>query len=60
MPKRWKVVQSNSFTWQFVERERGGPLRVLAQSNESWETRDEVRAEIDRMKQIDEFDEDDE
>ena len=60
MPKRWKVVQSNSFTWQFVEREQGRPLRVLAQSNESWETRDEVRAEIDRMKQIDEFDEDDE
>jgi hypothetical protein len=52
-------VSSNSFTWQFVERERGRPLRVLAQSNESWETRDEVKAEIDRMKRVNEFDEED-
>ena len=60
MPKRWKIVSSNSFTWQFVEREGGRPLKVLAQSNESWDSRDEVKREIERMKAINEFDEDDE
>lgn len=60
MPKRWKIVSGGSFTWQFVERERGQPLRVLAQSNETWDSREEVKREIERMKAIDEFDEDDE
>ena len=58
MPKRWKVVAGGSYTWQYVDTDER-PAKVLAQSNESWETKKEVRDEIAEMKANEDFDEDD-
>ena len=57
MPKRWKITRGGSWTWQYVETGEGAP-KVLAQSSESWETKDKVRAEIDEMKRNDDLEED--
>jgi hypothetical protein len=58
MPKRWKIAKGGSWTWQYVET-GNGPPKVLARSSESWETKDDVRAEIDEMKRNDDVEEDD-
>lgn len=58
MPKRWKIAKGGSWTWQYVETDNGSP-RVLAQSSESWETKESVRAEIDEMKRNDDVEEED-
>jgi hypothetical protein len=55
MPKRWKVVRGGSFTWQYVDTDTGD---VLAQSKERWDSRREVREEIDDMKRNDDVEED--
>jgi hypothetical protein len=57
MPKRWRIAKGDSWTWQYVESGKGPP-RVLAQSSESWNSKDEVRAEIDEMKRNDDIEED--
>jgi hypothetical protein len=55
MPKRWLVVTGASYTWEFVDEENEGDPQpghrvVLAKSNESWETPQEVEAAIEEMK----------
>ncbi len=57
MPKRWRITRGGSWTWQYVET-GGGPPRVLAQSTESWESKDKVRAEIEEMKKNNDIEED--
>ena len=57
MPKRWRIAKGGSWTWQYVDTD-ASPRRILAQSNESWETKGEVRAEIDEMKRNDDLEED--
>jgi hypothetical protein len=55
VPKRWRVVAGGSYTWQYVDTDTG---KVLARSNESWQSRREVREEIQDMKRNDEIEED--
>lgn len=57
MPKRWKIIRGGSFTWQYVETGGGSP-KVLAQSNESWETKKEVRKEIEDMRKNNDIEDD--
>lgn len=58
MPKRWKVVPGGSYTWQYIDTDERPP-KVLAQSNESWETKGEVRDEIDEMKRNNDIEDED-
>jgi hypothetical protein len=55
MPKRWRVVAGGSYTWQYVDTDTG---KVLARSNESWQSRRQVREEIQDMKRNDDIEED--
>lgn len=57
MPKRYRIVQAESFTWRYVDTDERPP-KVLARSHETWETRQEVRDAIDEMKGADVEDED--
>lgn len=57
MPKRWRIAKGGSWTWQYVDTD-ARPPRVLAQSNESWDTKNQVRDEIDEMKRNDDLEED--
>jgi hypothetical protein len=56
MPKRWKIVSGGSWTWQYVDPDQNPP-KVLAQSMETWERKNEVRAEIAEMKRNDDIEE---
>jgi hypothetical protein len=58
MPKRWRIVKGDSFTWQYIDT-GAGPPKVVAKSNESWETKAEVRAEIEEMKRNDDIEDED-
>jgi hypothetical protein len=55
MPKRWRVVAGGSFSWVYVDTDSG---RVLAKSNERWQSRREVRDEIRDMKRNDDVEDD--
>jgi hypothetical protein len=55
MPKRWKIVAGGSFTWQYIDRDT---KKVLAESKERWDSRREVREEIDDMKRNDDLEDD--
>jgi hypothetical protein len=55
MPKRWKIVAGGSFTWQYIDTDT---KEVLAESKERWDSRREVREEIDDMKRNDDLEDD--
>jgi hypothetical protein len=55
MPKMYRIVGGNSFTWEYVfaVRDDGEPDtgdNVLATTKESWASEDEVVGEIGKMK----------
>jgi hypothetical protein len=56
MPKRWRAVQSDSWTWQLVfepdPEDEDRALRVLAQSHERWQTEEEALKAIDQIKEL--------
>jgi hypothetical protein len=58
MPKRWRIAKGSSWTWRYVDTDFKPP-KVLAQSNERWESKKDVRDEIEAMKRNKEIDEED-
>jgi hypothetical protein len=56
MPKRWRAVESDSWTWQLVFEpdadDEDQAVRVLAQSHERWRTEEEALRAIDQIKEL--------
>ena len=56
MPKRWRVVRSGSWSWEYYEKNTG---EVIERSAHTWERRKEAKAVVDEMKRADVDEEED-